>query len=214
MPTFFAFHNLTYHIKPQNRFISASGSIQAGKALALRGPSGSGKSTTLRMLARLTSPASGEIIFKDQSWHTIPSTIWRTKIHYLAQMPVMFEGSVLDNLRLPFQLAHNKKELRFHLEDAETLLTATGLAVTILEQDARSLSGGEAARVALIRSILVNPTLLLLDEPTAYLDATAKQKVQALLISWLQQPLERAIIIVSHADDDIEAFPDVQTLEM
>lgn len=79
-------------------------------------------------------------------------------------------------------------------------LAAVGLKD--LNQDARTLSGGELARVALLRALWADPCVLLLDEPTAALDAATRDKVMTYLAEWLQAKPDRGIVLVSHADED------------
>lgn len=214
MENFFRFRGISYTFEPGSRSIEASGELGAGEALAIRGPSGAGKSTVLRILARLLRPCSGEVVFKDRDWHSYPPTIWRRSVHYVPQKPVMFAGTVMDNLRLPFELAVQGGR-RLDQETAVRLLAATGLSPDIARQDAQTLSGGEMARLALVRSILAEPQVLLLDEPTAFLDEAAGQLVYSVLLEWLQEgPAERGIIIVSHREEDLKFFPDLKAVDI
>jgi putative ABC transport system ATP-binding protein len=75
-----------------------------------------------------------------------------------------------------------------------------------LEQSAKTLSGGEAARMALIRALLLEPEVLLLDEPTAYLDEDNRQHLLTLLKYWVAEK-SRAIVMVSHNEQDLLVFP-------
>jgi len=211
---FFSFDNLTYYFEPGGRSIQVSGAVEPGNVLALQGPSGSGKSTILRILARLLEPAGGEVVFRGQGWLSFPPLTWRRRIHYLPQKPVMFAGTVLDNLWLPFGLAALSDMPKPGRDYLEGLVAAAGLPPSILTQDALTLSGGEMARVALVRALLVEPDVLLLDEPTAFLDEGTERLVQTLLCNWLQEKKERAAILVSHKDEDLQAFPGLRVVNI
>lgn len=212
MAPFFEFYDLAYRFDSGTREIKVSGALEEGGALALRGPSGAGKSTLLRVLARLLKPDGGGVIFRGQDWYSISPGIWRRRVHYLSQKPVMFSGTVLDNLRMPFRLAVAGSGLD-EGRSAE-LIEATGLSAAILGQDAYTLSGGETARVALVRAILVDPEVLLLDEPTAFLDEGAQRMVQSLLAKWLVEREGRGAVIVTHKDDDLSVFPAIRSVDV
>lgn len=207
-PSSFLDFNLTYLLNNDGRVVQVSASLLQEGILAVHGPSGSGKSTLLRILARLQAPQLGEVQFQGRNWQEYSPMQWRCQIHYLAQKPAIFSGTVLDNLQLPFQMAAVKKQKRFDLaavqEGMERLLLPTGM----LQQDARTLSGGEGARVALLRALILEPSVLLLDEPTAALDSRAAQAVWDLVGSWLKAKSNRGVVLVSHAGDDWDSSMD------
>jgi putative ABC transport system ATP-binding protein len=211
MTQFFQFTNLCRHFEQNGRYIMESGSVEPGHILAIRGPSGAGKSTLLKMLARLIIPESGEIIFRGQSWQTISPMAWRTRVHYVAQKPVMFPGTLEENFRMPFKVSSILNGKGFSRENMLQYMAATDLPLSMLSQEAGTLSGGEAARAALIRALLVEPEILLLDEPTAYLDGDNRAAVIDLLNQWVFTQ-ERAIIVVSHKDEDISELDNVSIL--
>jgi tungstate transport system ATP-binding protein len=141
--------------------------IYAGEVMALVGPSGSGKSTLLRLLNFLEFPTGGTITFegtKYQAGQDIPLAL-RRKVTTVFQRPMLLERSVWDNVIYGLRLRggnHSKDQIRASLEEV-------GLS-HLARQRARTLSGGEAQRVALARAMVLNPDVLLLDEPTANLD--------------------------------------------
>lgn len=213
MAALLEFIDLTRRMERDSFNMQVSGTLAEGDVLAIRGPSGSGKSTLLKMLARLIAPDSGTLAYRGQDYAMLSPLEWRRKIQYLAQKPVMFEGSVEQNLQLPFNLAVIAKELAYDEVQADTYLQELGLSPEILVQEATTLSGGEAARIAIIRSLLINPEILLLDEPTAYLDEANRQKLMKILMQWLQDKPSRAIIIVSHQSEDFE-LPNIRFLDI
>jgi len=172
--------------------------VRPGDRLALTGPSGSGKTVLLRTLALLDPHDEGTIEWEGRSprGEAIPG--YRKEVVYLHQRPALFEGTVEDNLKHPFSLkAHRGK--RFDRARVVGLLGTLKRDETFLEKSSRDLSGGEAQIVALIRCLQLDPTMLLLDEPTASLDRATAEAAEDLLLRWqLEAPGERTFIWVSH----------------
>lgn len=184
------------------RFVEATGYLQEGGVLNVCGPSGSGKTTLLRVLARLKAADKGEVLFRGQSWRNFAPVDWRRMVLYLAQKPAIFDGSVLQNLALPYELAALKKNgLRFDRDRATELMEHVLLGSELLDQDARTLSGGEAARLALVRAMLIDPQVILMDEPLAALDQKSAAAVLKLVGQWLAHQEGRGIVLVSHTGD-------------
>ncbi len=195
------FEDLTYALgSAAQRRVTVSGSLNGGEVLAVRGPSGVGKTTLLRVLARLQPALGGEVYLKGKSWRQVPGPAWRAAVHYLPQKPVLFDGTAGDNLAVPFRtrlLSRKKFDGELAAQIMEKLLLPPGL----WSQDARTLSGGEAARLAFTRALLTEPHVLLLDEPTAALDERAKSAFFQVLSAWLANRSDRAVLIVSHDHD-------------
>jgi ABC-type multidrug transport system fused ATPase/permease subunit len=146
-----------------------------GSVTALVGPSGSGKSTLLRCLNRLLVPQAGSIVLDGADTAKLEPCLLRRRVGLVGQAPVMLPGSVRENLAYGLDPAATTG-------DALTrVLRAVGLDLTFLERPASELSGGERARVALARALTRRPELLLLDEPTAALDADAACYIGATL---------------------------------
>lgn len=201
MPEFFEIDELSFSTGINRRRITVSANLPAGGVLVVSGPSGAGKSTLLRVLARLLECSAGEVRLGGIGWRNFPAGLWRRLVHYLAQKPAIFDGTVLDNLNKPFELAAVKKDLVFDTTAANRYMEQLLLPSGLLHQDARILSGGEAARVALLRALLLNPAVLLLDEPTAALDERARLAVLDVISNWLAAEPNRGVVMVSHAGD-------------
>jgi len=198
----FNFNNLRYSLgMERKREVAVSGSVAGGEVLVVRGPSGAGKSTLLRILARLQPCIGGEAFLKGRSWREIPGTEWRSEVHYVAQKPVLFDGTVADNLALPFESRMLREKKTFDLERVKVYLEKLLLSQPgFLRQDARTLSGGEAARLVFARALLVGPSVLLLDEPAAPLDGKSREAFYRVLSGWLNAS-GRAAVLVSHDGD-------------
>jgi putative ABC transport system ATP-binding protein len=140
--------------------------VERGSALTLVGPSGSGKSSLLRCLNRLEEPTAGVVRFDGRLITELDPRELRRRAALVLQTPVLFEGTVRENLMVHAPNATlDVSESRLR----ETL-TEVGLDVALLERDAAMLSGGERQRVTIARALLRDPKALLLDEPTSALD--------------------------------------------
>jgi putative ABC transport system ATP-binding protein len=178
----------------------ASLSVQGGEAVALEGPSGSGKSTLLRALATLVEPDSGTVLLGGTDARTVPPPTFRTRVAYLPQLPPMFDGTVAHNVGIGPSLRGEK----LSRETIAALLEQAGLAPEYADRDARSLSGGETARVALARALANRPEVLLLDEPTASLDPETGLHVVALARSLAGKGL--GVVMVTHVPEHAAAL--------
>ncbi len=214
MEELLSFQNLYYRFPHSSRYIRESGQVLPHDFLIVQGPSGAGKSTLLRLLTRLIKAESGEIFFRGKAQKEYPANEWRLNIQYLAQHPIMFTGKVVDNLLQAFnlKLLADKKDLP-PADLIKGYLRALGLNEDILQQSAKSLSGGEKARIAVLRAILIEPTLLLLDEPTAYLDENSRGKMMLFLNDWVVSG-ERGIIMVSHNSEDLAFIENYKILNL
>ena len=170
--------------------------LRRNDVLLLTGPSGAGKSTLLRVLARLLEADAGTILLNGERREDIEPTRYRRRVAYLQQQPVMVSGSVRDNLLLSFRFG--SAEPPDHEQLAE-LLDRTALSGVSLERNAAELSVGQQQRIALLRLLLMEPEVLLLDEPTASLDDEAARLLMEAVAAAREQA-ERAVLLVSHND--------------
>ena len=151
--------------------------IEQGSFVLVRGPSGSGKSTLLRLLCRLEEPQKGTIFFNEDPVQTLDPAAYRRSVAYVQQLPNLIDATVRDNLTLPFSFKANN-----HLSSPDDDVLHHHLAAFLLDDvgldaDARSLSVGQSQRVCLIRSLLLAPEAILMDEPTASLDLASARVV-------------------------------------
>lgn len=142
---------------------------RAGELLTVIGPSGGGKSTLVRLINRLEDPTDGRILLKGKDVLTLDPLELRRKVTLVQQKPFMFEGTVLDNLQIPFHFRGQTPPDR----DDPTLresLELWRISPDFLDRSARTLSLGQQQRVGLARILIGSPEVLLLDEPTSALD--------------------------------------------
>ncbi len=148
-------------------------SVRKGDYLIITGPSGSGKSTLLKLMGDLISPTSGTLIYEDKSYAEYEPTELRRKISYCLQRPVLFGETILENLEFPYKI----RGMESDRDRMKELLAYFQLEHIELEKEPQKLSGGEAQRVSLIRTILIEPEVLLLDEVTSSLDLANQEIV-------------------------------------
>lgn len=171
--------------------------VAQGDRIAVTGPSGSGKSLFLRALAGLDPLEGGDVLLDGRSQARWAMPVYRSRVMYLPQRPAYGTGSVLEELRRPFGLKVHAHQA-FRQADAEQWVVDAGRPVSFLDLDVTTLSGGEGQLLAVIRALLLNPSVLLLDEATASLDPEATQTVEHLLSEWGTAAPGRALVWVSH----------------
>ncbi|EFR43803.1 ABC transporter ATP-binding protein [Streptococcus pseudoporcinus] len=153
--------------------------IDEGDYVSIVGPSGSGKSTLLKLASYLQSPTSGAIIFDGKSLEDYNPIELRQAISYCFQTPHLFGDKVKDNIQFPYEIRH----LSLDQTRVKELFELFKMDLSYLEQDVKKLSGGEKQRIALIRQLLFEPRLLLLDEVTSALDSVNKEIVENVIAS-------------------------------
>ncbi len=176
--------------------------LAPGETLAITGGSGSGKTLLLRALAGLDPLDAGEIALDGLPLDGWSMPNYRAQVRYLPQRPVTIEGTVDDGLRFAFRLRVHRGAT-FSRQRALDLLARVGRDERFLDTRATSLSGGESQLVALVRTLLLPPRVLLLDEPTASLDEATARDVESLVADWLEEADDRAVIWTSHRDEQL-----------
>jgi len=166
--------------------------VPTGRVLVVVGPSGAGKSSFLRLLNRLDEPTSGAVRFEGHDYRQIPPRELRRRVGMVTQTAYLFPGTLADNLRFgPLQ-----QGIELPAKTIDALLTEVGLEGRSGE-DVAHLSGGEAQRLSLARSLANEPAVLLLDEPTSSLDAEAKAEIEKLILTVVRRN-ELTCVMVSH----------------
>lgn len=158
--------------------------LGAGECIAIVGASGSGKSVLLRMLAEL-DPCEGDVLLGGVARHTWPAPAWRTMVVYQAAEPAWWRATMRQHL------------LDQQLERALALISELKLGPGVLDADLALFSTGERQRLALVRSLMCQPRVLMLDEPSAALDAESTFAMEGVLRRQLAQGM--SIILVTHS---------------
>ena len=184
--------------------------IDGGCRVAIVGPTGSGKTLLMRALTQLDPIDEGNIFWRGEAIQGDAIPRFRQQVIYLQQRPTLIEGTVEDNCQLPFTLrVHRQKNSLYSQEVVLSLLDRVGRTEGFLEQSTRDLSGGEAQIVALVRAIQLQPTLLLLDEPTAALDDESTRMIEQLVLGWFEvSARDHAFVWVSHNKEQVARIAD------
>ncbi len=170
--------------------------LPRGGVTTLFGPSGSGKTSLLRLLNKMASPTEGRLLYKGLPADTLDSVALRREVSLLSQTPVLFEGSVRDNL-----LAGLRYQGR--AVPGEEILAETLRRVRLpvaLDASVANISGGEKQRLALGRVLLLNAPVYLLDEPSAALDSETAGAIVAMMASLVQKE-GATLIMVTHSQN-------------
>jgi len=202
----------TYPGEPRPALDGVSLRLEPSRRIAIVGPSGSGKSTLVHLLLRFWESPPGAILLEGHDLREWPSDDARARVAFAAQRAHVFTGTLRENLRLARPEATDA-ELRAVLRavalEALVERLPEGLDAWVGEAGQR-LSGGERQRLALARALLRPAPLLLLDEPTAHLDALTEREV---LAEVLRAGEGRATLLVTHRLVSLDAFDEVLVLD-
>lgn len=173
--------------------------IEQGDRIAIVGRSGVGKSTLLHILGTLDRPTSGQLLYNDQDVFkrdpTAVASLRNTTVGFVFQFHhLLGEFSALENVMLPAIIAG--EDMATARMKAHEMLTAVGLASRLTHQPGE-LSGGEQQRVAIARAIVMEPRILLADEPTGNLDIRTGEAINELLLE-LNQTRGITLVVVTH----------------
>lgn len=176
--------------------------IEAGEVLAVVGPSGAGKSSFLRLLNRLDEPTNGTVLLDGQDYRAIPPRDLRRRVGMVMQTAYLFPGTVATNVAF----GPRQRGEAVNADQIAALLERVGLP-GYQGRDVGNLSGGEAQRVSVARTLANAPQALLLDEPTSALDEASARGVEDLVLSLVRER-RMACVIVTHNTDQAKRIAD------
>ena len=171
---------ITLTIKDHTILDQANLLINSGDFICIKGSSGVGKTTLLYALNKMKFISDGEIIYKDKNIININGPELRKKIVLIPQKPVMLPGSIYYNLTFHLNFSVNRFDLKTE-NIVDDWLKEFNLSNIDLLMPAENLSLGQQQRVSIIRGLLLNPEILILDEPTSSLDRENKINVEKIL---------------------------------
>ena len=166
--------------------------VQQGDIMTLVGPSGAGKSSLLRLINRLDESTAGMVYLDGQDYRQIPPRELRRRVGMVLQSAYLFPGTVAENI----QFGPRQRGESVPPDHMERLLNRVGLP-GYTNRSINNLSGGEAQRVSLARTLANSPQILLLDEPTSALDEEAKREVEELICEIIRER-QLTCLLVSH----------------
>jgi ATP-binding cassette subfamily B protein len=190
--------SFNYPSRPSQRALNGlTGEVRAGQTVAIVGPSGAGKTTLFSLLMRFYAAQHGEVLLDGVAIEQMDLHDLRQRIGVVPQEPVVFSGTVMENIRYgqpdaTDQAVHAAAEAAFATEFIKGL--PQGFDTYLGDRGVR-LSGGQRQRIAIARAILKNPPMLLLDEATSALDANSERMVQAALEKAMQG---RTTLVIAH----------------
>jgi putative ABC transport system ATP-binding protein len=167
---------LSYVVGGKRLVNGVSLEVGRGQVVAIVGPSGAGKSTFLRLLNRLDEPTEGTVLLEGVDYRSLPPPALRRRMGMVMQAPYLFPGTVAENIRFGPQ----QRDEKLPGDEVGELLRRVGLT-GYGGRDVANLSGGEAQRVSLARTLANSPEVLLLDEPTSALDDATQGEVEELI---------------------------------
>jgi ABC-2 type transport system ATP-binding protein len=177
-------------------------SLPPGEIFALLGPNGAGKTTTLRMVAGLIEPSSGGVTIAGEKLTRHNASRLRSKIGFLTEMPGLWDRLTVTQNLLVYAQLHRVPHPHAAIDEALDLLDLRDRA----RDPAVQLSKGLRQRVALARTLLHRPTIVLLDEPTAGLDPESAREVRELILRLRSE--RRTIVLSTHNLDEVERVAD------
>lgn len=177
--------------------------LEKGIVTAILGSSGGGKTTFLKLLNNMITADQGNITYKGKDIESYDPVTLRREVVMLPQDPEIFKGSIRDNFKVTEEIADNgiSKNLNY-----EELLKKVSLTQN-LSDNAEKLSGGEKQRLALARVMLLEPEVLLLDEPSSSLDKKTEERIIEMVVDYVRKN-DRTLIMVTHSPDIAEKYAD------
>lgn len=179
--------------------------IYAGEFVIFFGPSGCGKSTLMSMIAGLQPPSNGQILIRGEDLSKLTES--QLADHRRSKIGMVFQSfnliptmNIVENIALPLSFARISKKRR--LARAENLLEVVGMN-EYKKHRPTELSGGQQQRIAIARSLVANPWIILADEPTGNLDSKSANEVMRLLIS-LNRKSKRTIVLITHNPEYVD----------
>nr|WP_287389663.1 phosphate ABC transporter ATP-binding protein [Candidatus Microthrix sp.] len=195
--TLFVFRDVVVASGGVRRLALGMADIAEGGITVVSGPSGAGKSTMLRCCNRLVVPSSGTVTYRGVDVADWEARALRRDVGMVFQRPIPFPGTVADNLRAAVALSD---------DEVSSLLRSVALEPSMADREATGLSGGEAQRMCLARTLTTRPSVLLADEPTSSLDPEATAHLETLALSLAQGGT--TLVWVTHDPQQAERLAD------
>ncbi len=198
MNPLFSLNDVSFHYNSRSVLSGINWELPEGEHYTILGPNGAGKTTLLRLLNLLLRPGGGTLRFRGidiSRAANIDLRNFRQEMAFVFQSPVLFKGTVKQNIEYGLSLRNcppAEKNQR-----GEAIIEQAGLSL-LTQKKATELSGGEAQRVAVARALVLEPQILLLDEPTTNLDRENQRLIEDLLEAYTQRK-DTTLLLVTHS---------------
>lgn len=192
---FLELSNISYVANDKSIIRDVSLSVNQGDYITIVGPSGSGKSTLLKLCSDLISPTSGTITYNGRFLMAIDPESYRKEVGYCFQRPYLFAKTVRRNILFPYDIRGMKPDM----ERIKYLFGLLHMPMEYLERRNDELSGGEMQRICLIRSLIFEPKVLLLDEVTSALDSVNTSIVEQVIDELHYKGM--TIVSITHSEE-------------
>lgn len=187
--------NISFVANDKSIIRDVSLSVNQGDYITIVGPSGSGKSTLLKLCSDLISPTSGTITYNGRFLMAIDPESYRKEVGYCFQRPYLFAKTVRRNILFPYDIRGMKPDM----EHIKYLFGLLHMPMEYLERRNDELSGGEMQRICLIRSLIFEPKVLLLDEVTSALDSVNTSIVEQVIDELHYKGM--TIVSITHSEE-------------
>lgn len=187
--------NISYAVKDKTIIRNVSLAVNEGDYLTIVGPSGSGKSTLLKLCSDLISPTFGSITYNGRNLTAIEPESYRKEVGYCFQRPYLFAKTVRRNILFPYDIRGMKPDM----ERIKLLFDLLHMPMEYFERHNGELSGGEMQRICLIRSLIFEPKVLLLDEVTSALDSVNAAIVEQVIDELYKNGI--TIVSITHNEE-------------
>ena len=187
--------NISYAVKDKTIIRDVSLAVNEGDYLTIVGPSGSGKSTLLKLCSDLISPTFGSITYNGRNLTAIDPESYRKEVGYCFQRPYLFAKTVRRNILFPYDIRGMKPDM----ERIKLLFDLLHMPMENFERHNDELSGGEMQRICLIRSLIFEPKVLLLDEVTSALDSVNTAIVEQVIDELYKNGI--TIVSITHNEE-------------
>jgi tungstate transport system ATP-binding protein len=194
MTSLYQLKNITFNYGTDFSFTDICIDIEKSNVIAIVGPNGSGKTSLLNILSFLNFPHAGSLFYNEKELSRSNLEQFRKTVGYVQQSPYLLRGTTFKNIELGLKLKQVDKETRIRkVAEVMQLLGITALS----NRNARTLSGGEAQKVAIGRVLVLDPDVLILDEPFTHLDKDSIYELEQIVLK-LKGDLGKTIIFTTH----------------
>lgn len=194
MTSLYQLENVTFDYGTDFNLDNICIEIKKSSITAIVGPNGSGKTSFLNILSFLKQPRSGSLLYDGNEVNQRNFKYFRKLVGYVQQSPYLLRGTAFKNIELGLKLKHVDKATRVNkVMEVMALLGITELA----NRNARTLSGGEAQKVAIGQVLVLDPVVLILDEPFSHLDKNSIHELEQLILK-LKTDIGKTVIFTTH----------------